>query len=144
MIEEEEEESERRREVVSVCSNRSSRSLFLSGIFGFFQSGCCSSGLDSLWLPCPVLCVRSLHVWHADMDPSLRSRITLCLVLTLAQVIAVTCQEDAKKGEWQPVKSDCSFCPLIGSLCWCLIFSSRWQIYRKIKHKRIVKMLLTW
>ncbi|XP_008291781.1 collagen alpha-1(II) chain-like [Stegastes partitus] len=30
------------------------------------------------------------------MGPSLRSRITVCLVLTLAQVIAVTCQEDAK------------------------------------------------
>ncbi|XP_076579096.1 cysteine-rich motor neuron 1 protein-like [Chaetodon auriga] len=31
------------------------------------------------------------------MDRSLRSRITFCLVITLAQVIAVTCQEDTKK-----------------------------------------------
>lgn len=50
---EEEEERERSRErgggeLVSVCSNRSSRSLFHSGIFGFFQSGCCSSGSGSL------------------------------------------------------------------------------------------------
>ncbi|XP_042369378.1 collagen alpha-1(II) chain-like, partial [Plectropomus leopardus] len=29
--------------------------------------------------------------------PSLRSRITVCLVVTLAQVIAVTCQEESKK-----------------------------------------------
>lgn len=109
---EEEEERERSRErgggeLVSVCSNRSSRSLFHSGIFGFFQSGCCSSGSGSLWL------VRTLPVWHPDMDPSLRSRITVCLVIALAQVIAVTCQEDAKNGEWKPDKSDCFCCPLI-------------------------------
>lgn len=78
------------------------------GYLDFFQSGCCSSGSGSLWL------VRTLPVWHPDMDPSLRSRITVCLVIALAQVIAVTCQEDAKNGEWQPDKSDCSRCPLIG------------------------------
>lgn len=33
------------------------------------------------------------------MDPSLRSTITAGLVLALLQVIAVTCQEDTKKGE---------------------------------------------
>uniref|UniRef100_A0A3Q1FGW6 VWFC domain-containing protein n=1 Tax=Acanthochromis polyacanthus TaxID=80966 RepID=A0A3Q1FGW6_9TELE len=32
------------------------------------------------------------------MGPSFCSRITVCLLLTLAQVIAVTCQEDAKNG----------------------------------------------
>ncbi|KAF7650625.1 hypothetical protein LDENG_00122760 [Lucifuga dentata] len=31
------------------------------------------------------------------MGPSLRSRITVCLAITLAQVIVVSCQEDAKK-----------------------------------------------
>lgn len=113
---EEEEERERSRErgggeLVSVCSNRSSRSLFHSGIFGFFQSGCCSSGSGSLWL------VRTLPVWHPDMDPSLRSRITVCLVIALAQVIAVTCQEDAKNGEGKPDKSDCVCCRLIVFFC---------------------------
>ncbi|XP_056226801.1 centrosomal protein of 70 kDa [Seriola aureovittata] len=36
------------------------------------------------------------------MGPSLRSRITFCLAITLAQVIAVTCQEDTKKDSRAP------------------------------------------
>lgn len=127
-----------KRELVSVCSNRSSRSLFHSGIFGFFQSGCCSSGLGSPWLPRLVsrrLCVRTLHVWHADMGPSLRSRITVCLLITLAQVIAVTCQEDTKKGEWQQPRCDCSLFPLI----FCL---NAWYVYINFKLLKSLEKLL--
>ena len=43
--------------------------------------------------------MRTLYVWHPDMGPSLRSGITVCLALALAQVLTVTCQEDTKKGE---------------------------------------------
>jgi len=96
---EEEEESRRRREEargvkrepVSVCSNRSSRSS-TQGYLDF--SGCCSFGLESLYLSLSLRPVR-----RADMGPSLRSGITVGLLLTLAQVIAVSCQEDAEKGK---------------------------------------------
>lgn len=94
-----------------------------SGIFGIFQSGFCSLGSCSRWLPLlhSDLCVRTLHVWHADMGPSLHSRIIVCLALTLAQVIAVTCQEDTKNGERYPPSYDFFCCPLIGFPCWYLI-----------------------
>lgn len=83
--EEEEEESERRREPGAVCSHLSSRSPLFSGRLGFVSVDAVVRGLSSDCLT-------------ADMDPSLRSRIAVCLVLTLARVIAVTGQEDAEKG----------------------------------------------
>lgn len=84
-----------RRELVPVCSRCSSRSLFYSGIFGFFIVDAVGVGTLFDFL----LGLRTLHVWRADMGPFLRSVITACLVFTMARVISVTCQEDIKKGQ---------------------------------------------
>lgn len=92
-----------------------------------FQSGCCSLGLGFLWLP-RLLRLRTLHVWRADMGPLLRSGITTCLLLALAQVIVVNGQEDTKKGQWQLAKYDC-----------CLGFDWCWQVYEQFSIKMSYK-----
>ncbi|MED6252734.1 hypothetical protein ATANTOWER_016141 [Ataeniobius toweri] len=42
------------------------------------------------------------------MGTSICSRITICLALTLAQVIAVTCQEDTKNGDCHSLTPNCA------------------------------------
>lgn len=124
----EEEESERAREVggelkrelVAVCSDLSSRSLFHSGIFGFFQSGCCSSGVG-LSLIFLVLsrggcvwgrCMSGMQTWAPRCSLGLPSA---CSSPWLRWSPWPAKKIPRKVSDSRP-KCDCSFCPLIGFL----------------------------
>lgn len=77
------------------------------------------------------------------MGPSLRSRITVCLAITLAQVIAVSCQEDAKKGErqtevWLFLTSDCSSVLTPHTFKWYCEFSMQIQNRKAHKYGRLM------
>ncbi|CAB1434644.1 unnamed protein product [Pleuronectes platessa] len=123
--------------LVSVGSNLSSRSLFLSGIFGFLSVDAVErtgTRSDFLCVCLRRLCVRTLYVWHPDMGPSVRSGITVCLALALAQVLTVTCQEEtttdtctengivyANNDMWNPEPCRICVCDMGTAMCEAVV-----------------------